>query len=345
MAIQLIYPGPGEALLCLRAMRSVVARADGVPPASRALMEAAKTAILKIDADTDALAPITPAELAAGLRTPGLAEQFVQAMLINVLADGMPDPECMSRVEAFAAALGVAAPALRTARLLCEQHMILFRLDFMRRSHIKDMFVDQYRHHGGIRGVAAGVLGMRGLHEDPELAKRYIALGELPADTFGYAYFHHCRDQGFAFPGEQNGFPEGGVYHDLTHVLSGYHTTPAEETLVAGFQAAYKRVNPFYVILLAVFNFGTGVNVTPVNQPHITSVLATPGLAARFIQAVERGSQVNTDLSDGWDYWPFFPLPLAEARRPSTSFPRPPSLKPQPNKHSPPPGLTPGGHE
>ena len=165
------------------------------------------------------------------------------------------------------------------------------------------------------RGVAAGVLGMRGLHEDPVLARRYVALGDLPADTFGYAYFHHCRDRGFAFPGEPNGFPEGGVYHDMTHVLSGYGTTPQEETLVAGFQAGYKRVNPFYVILLGIFNFSTGVNVTPLTQPHITGILATPGLAPRFIQAVERGRQVNTDLFDGWDYWPVLQLRLAEARR------------------------------
>jgi hypothetical protein len=325
MTSQLIHPGPEEAMLCLRAMRSVVARADGVPPASRAIMEAAKHAVLNIDADIDALPPITPAELAAGVHTPGLADQFVQAMLINVLADGMPDPECMARVEAFATALGVATPALRTTRLLCEQHMILFRLDFHRRSHIKDMFVDQYRHHGGIRGVAAGVLGMRGLREDPELAKRYIALGDLPADTFGYAYFHHCRDQGFAFPGEPNGFPEGGAYHDMAHVLSGYGTTPEEETLIAGFQAGCKRVNPFYVILLGIFNFSTGVNVTPLAQPHITGILATPDLAARFIQAVERGRQVNTDLSDNWDYWPVLQLPLAEARRQLNVVPEQPA--------------------
>lgn len=313
--MQLIHPGPAEALLCLRAMRSVVARADGVPPASRALMNAAKTAVLDIEADIDLLAPITPAELAAGVTTPGLADQFVQAMLINVLADGEPDPECFARVAAFAAALGIAAPALRTVRLLCEHHTVLFRIDFMRRSHLRDIFADQYRHHGGIRGLAAGVLGQRGLHEDAALAQRYLALGELPQGTFGHAYFHHCRDNGFAFPGERTGFPEAGVYHDMTHVLSGYGTTPEEETMVGAFTAGYKRVNPFYVILLPLFTFSTGVNVTPADQPHVTGVLAAPGVAARVIAAVERGGRVNTDLSNNWDFWPLLPLPLDAARR------------------------------
>jgi hypothetical protein len=163
--MQLIHPGPNEALLCLRAVRSVVTRADGIPPAARAMMTAAQQSILNTDADLDGLAPITPAQLAAGIATPGLADQVVQAMLLGILADGAPVPECEKLVEAFAVALGVSIPALRTVRLLCEQHMLLFRLDFLRRSNFKDMIVDQYQHHGGIRGVVQGLLGMRGFRD------------------------------------------------------------------------------------------------------------------------------------------------------------------------------------
>jgi hypothetical protein len=312
----LIHPGPVEAALGLRAVKCANSRDGVVPPAARALMEAAKRSVLgNIEADIDSLPPITPAELAAGLTTPGLADQVIQAMIVGVLADGEPDPRCLARIEEFAAALGVTAPALRTVRLLCEHHMILFRLDFMRRSHLKDMVVDQYRHHGGIRGVAEAVLGLRGLHEDPAVARRYIALGDLAPGTLGHAFFRHYREHGFAFPGEPHGFPEAGVYHDLTHVLSGYGTTPQEETLIAAFTAGYKRVNPFYVVLLGVFNFSTGVNVTPVPQPHLTGTLGEPGIAPRFIEAIERGSRVNTDLSHNWDFWPYMPLPLDEARR------------------------------
>lgn len=313
--MQLIHPGPEEAALCLRAVRTAVSRNGVAPAAARALMEAAKQAVLNIDHDIETLAPIVPVELAAGLHTPGLGDQVIQGMVVGVLADGEPDPDCLARVEAFAAALGVAAPAVRTVRLLCERHMVLFRLDFMRRSHLKDIFVDQYKHHGGIRGLAAGILGLRGLHEDPEIAKRYIALAELAPDTLGHAFFRHYRDHGFAFPGEPLGFPEAGIYHDLTHVLAGYSTSPAEETLVTGFTAGYKRVNPFYVILLGVLTFSTGVNATPAPQPHLTGTIGEPGVAPRFFEAVERGSRVNTDLSDNWDFWPFMPLPLDEARK------------------------------
>jgi hypothetical protein len=312
--MQLIHPGPEEALLCLRAVRTTVAREGLVPPAARALMTAAQRAILNTDVDLDALAPIAPAELVAGLKTPGLADQVVQAMLIGVLADGEPDPACEARAEAFATALGVAAPALRTVRLLCEQHLLLFRLDFLRRSHFKDMLVDQFRNHGGLGGLAKGILGLRGLYRDPALADRYAALGTLPSDTLGYAYFHHIRDNGFGFPGEPGSLPEGAVYHDLTHVLSGYGITPAGETCVGGFTSGYKKVNPFYVLLVPALTFGAGLNVTPSPQPTMHGILAEPGVAAEFIRAVERGSRVNADLSDNWDFWPLLPLPIDEAR-------------------------------
>jgi hypothetical protein len=44
-------------------------------------------------------------------------------------------------------------------------------------------------------------------------------------------------------------------------------------------------------------------------------VLGKPGMADRLFAAIERGSQVNTDLSDKWDYWAYAALPLDEARR------------------------------
>jgi len=312
--MNLIHPGPEEGMLCLRAVRTAVERANGIPPAARAMMTAAQQVLLNLDADLDTLPTITPAQLAAGLKTPGLAEQVVQAMLLGVLADGEPVPECEARVEACAKALGVDIPGLRTVRLLCEHHMALFRLDFLRRSNFRDMIRDQYQHHGGTMGVVHGIMGMRGLREDPELARRYQPLRDLPEDTLGGAFVQFYKANGFSLPGERGGFPEGAVYHDLTHVLSGYGATPEGETMVGGFTAGYKRVNPFYVLLLPTLTFSTGINMTPSNQPRVTATLAQPGVAEGFIKAVERGGRVNTDLSNNWDYWPYLELPLAEAR-------------------------------
>jgi hypothetical protein len=312
--MKLIHPSGDEALACLRAMRTVTAGDDPLPPAARALMAAAQRILMSLDTDLDALSPIGAVALKAAIVTPGLAEQLVHALIVGTLADGEPDPAAFARLQEFAGALGVAPPGLRTLRLLIQRQMLLFRLDFLRRSHVADMIRDTYHHQGGIRGVAEAVLGQRGIYEDKALAARFAALGELPVGTLGHVYFTHCRDNGFAFPGERGGFPYAGAYHDMTHVLSGYGITPEGELLLGGFMAGYKRTNPFYIVLLTALLWGAGINVTPLAQPHQTGTLAKPGLADEFITAIERGSRVNTDLSDNWDFWPLMPLPLDEAR-------------------------------
>jgi ubiquinone biosynthesis protein Coq4 len=152
------------------------------------------------------------------------------------------------------------------------------------------------------------------MHEDPAVAARYKALGELPRDTLGYAFWQHCTDHGFAFPGEPFGFPEAGVYHDFTHVLSGYSTEPSGEVQIGGFTAGYKKHTPVFVILFVMLTFSAGTNVTPVEQPVSFSILAQDGLADGFFTAVERGSRVPIDLSDGWDRWAWVEKPLAQAR-------------------------------
>jgi len=312
--MQLIHPGPEEGLLGLRAMR-MVALADGeIGPAARALVAAAQAFLLDLDVALDDLPPITPAELAAGLSGP-LALQLCQGMMVVSLADGPPSPAAWVRITAFASALHVDMPALRTLQKMMEEHMLLFKLDFMRHSHIADMFKQQFLHHGGIRGLAAGILGMRGLHEDAALAARFTAFADLPEDTLGRHFFRHYRDNGFAFPGEKFGFPLAGAYHDFVHVLGGYSASPDGEMLVGGLTAGFRKHNPFYVILFAQLTFGAGINMAPVKQPTVTSIMAQPGLAPRFFRAIERGAAMNTDLSDDWNFWELVGLPIADARQ------------------------------
>ena len=311
--MQLIHPSPEQGLLGARALR-MVAGADGaVGPAAQAVMDAARHVLVGLDGPAGDLPPIAPAELAAGISGP-LAEQLVQGMLVVGFADGPLSDAAFARIGEFAAAMHVDMPALHTMQKMMEHHATLFKLDFMRHSQIGGMMADQYRHHGGIVGLAKGILGMQGLVEDPALAGRFIAFGDLPENTLGYAFFRHYRDNGFAFPGEKHGFPVAGAYHDFAHVLGGYHATPAEEMLVGGLVAGFRRTNPFYVILFVQLTFGAGMNMTPVPQPTTRSVLAEPGLAERFFRSVERGGAMNTDLSDGWDFWPLAPLPIDEAR-------------------------------
>ena len=311
--MQFLHPNPNLALAGLRAMRMLGEAHGTFGAATHNLLDAAQKHILRTDFDLDALTPITPEELGAALDDPALARQFAQGMTVVSLAEG-PLTEAQGRLMTrFAEALDVDEPAIKVLRGLAEHHMVLFRLDFMRRSHLADAAQISIRENGFI-ATAKAIAAFRGMREDPELAARYEALGKLPADTLGCAFYRHCRDHGFAFPGEKRGFPEAGIYHDLTHVLSGYRTDPAGEIQVGGFTGGYKKHNPIFVILFVMLTFSAGINMTPLEQPNVHGIFATEGLAEKFLTAVERGSRVPIDLSDRWDHWAWVEKPLEQVR-------------------------------
>ena len=54
----------------------------------------------------------------------------------------------------------------------CVGHMLVFKLDFLRRSQVGEIMRNQLDQHG-VLGLAKGVLGLRGLMEDTALAARY----------------------------------------------------------------------------------------------------------------------------------------------------------------------------
>ena len=313
--MHLLQPDPAAALLGLRALKTIASASGTIGPTQRALMDAVRRVILRIDADIDTLPPVTPAELAAGFPLPELRHQFANGMLVMALADGVPSRETVAAVEAFAAALGIATPELADLRLLAERHMLVFKLDFLRRSQIADIMKNQLAQKGPL-SVAKSVLIMRGVMEDPALAARYRVWEKLPEDTLGHHLVAFYAKNGFSLPGERKGFPEAGLYHDLCHVLGGYDTDPEGEIQVAAFTAGFKHTRPFYVMLFAVLIFSTGVNMRPSNEDFVTTgVLGKPGVAERMFAAVERGTKVNLDLSDNWDYWAYVGLPIDEVRR------------------------------
>ncbi len=311
--MRLLQPSSTEARLGLRAMKMVAAATGDSLPARR-LMEAAQRQVLHTAYDIDALEPITAEELAQGYQDPALRHQLVQGMIVASIANGVPSPEQFAVVQRFAQSLAVQAPEVETIRRLAERQMLLFRLDFYRHSHLPRMATDEVRDHGGLLGLVKALLGQRGYLEDKAVAAPYLALEQLPEGTLGRVFFQHCRSHGFAFPGEPGGFPESAIYHDFTHVLSGYGVDAAGEVQVGGFQAGYMRKNTAYMALFVLLTFTSGVNMTPLPQQHSVGILGQEDLADKFLHAVERGSRVNTDLSDRWDFWPLVRRPIAEVR-------------------------------
>lgn len=312
--MRLQQPNAKQALAGLRAMKTIGLAQGEIGPAHLALMQAAQAHVLHTKHNIELLTPITPSELGEAIDDPAIAEQLVHAMAIISVADDSPTARAAELIKAYSIALktNVSEPDILLS--LAHKHSLLFRFDFYRRSHLRSALEEQFNRRSFLDALQQ-IAAFRGILEDSELANKYRSLGTLPPDTVGYAFYHHYADNGFAFPGEKYGFPEGGVYHDFSHVLGGYGTTSEEEMLVSGFIAGFRKENPAFVMLFTMLTFGAGVNMTPINQPHSQHIMATPGLADRFFRAIDRGSKVNVDLSVNWDHWAWVEKKLSDAQK------------------------------
>ncbi len=312
-----LKPGPELAPYELRAM-TVVTRAarSGLGPPQRAMLDAAQQLLLETDLDVDTLPPIAPAELASHLDDPAQARQLVRLMAAMSLADGPPSQEQVDLLTSFATALGVKEPAVKVLRPLAQGRMLRFRLAFFRHAHIRIYLRNSYRMLGGIWPVIRAILIMRGvIPEDVETAARFRALEHLSEDTLGHRFFRHYVDAGLAFPGEKGGFPVGALFHDFSHVLAGYDTSPEGELKNAAFQAGFTRhEDDFFVALFAIVIHTAGINLAPFPMPVLLGRIGQGTLAADVLHGLQRGAAMTVDLSTDWDFWEYVALPLDVAR-------------------------------
>ena len=230
----------------------------------RAVLDALQKIPYETSIDLEATGPRPLSSLKAHTETTEEAQQLVRLMLVVALADGPPSAEQITVIESTARELGVHEPAVGVMRLLAEHRMLRFRISFMRRSHLRNYFANTYRLCDGAGAVAKGILMFRGVINDKALTARYRALGKLPSDTLGRQFHDHCIAAPIPFPGEKGGFPEGAVYHDFTHVLSSYDTSPEGEMKAAAFQAGYTQGNwDFFTWLFALVIHTAGINLAP----------------------------------------------------------------------------------
>jgi hypothetical protein len=314
--MDLVHPGPASAKAQLHALAMVAAAAgNGFGAPQRCFLEAIGEVVLVTGEDSSAPKPITPGELAGQVEVPAEALQLIRLMVVMAVCDGPPSEAQMALLRGFARGLGVEEPAVQVIGHLARGNVRRFRIAFLRRSHIRQ-YMRNTRRMAGVLGVVRGILRFRGvLPEDEATASRFRALGQLPEDTLGHRFYQHCMKDGIAFPGEKRGFPEGAIFHDITHVLSGYDTSAQGEMKNAAFQAGYtKGDHDFFTWLISVVLHATGVNLTPFDMGFEPGRMGEPGLAVDVLRELERGSALPQDLGDGWDFWPYMELPIDVAR-------------------------------
>jgi tellurite resistance protein len=316
--MDLLEPDAQSAPDQLRAM-TMVARAagNGLDRPQRALLDAIQKVVMKTELDIESLPSISPEELATRVDDPAVARQLIRLMVVMALSDGPPSKEQMSLLSSFARAMGVEEPAVKVIGYLAKGRLLRFRLAFMRRSHVRHYLRNTYRMSGSLLAVVRSLLIFRGvIRGDPETASRFRAMEDLPEGSLGHLFFRHCADAALPFPGEKGGFPEGALYHDFTHVLTGYDTSPEGEMKNAAFQAGYTRDDhDFFVWLFSIVLHTTGINLLPFPIEVLPGRIGQDDLAVDILRELKRGTRMKLDLGDGWSCWEYVELPIEVARK------------------------------
>src|SRR5262245_42507537 len=262
--MELKIPSPEQAYWGLRAMKTVT-MADGALDASELHMMEAVQQIIGTTHQLEKLTPITPMELARALPDQQIRGQLVQGLIVMSLIDRKASPQESDVVEQFAQALEVSVPEVKDLRHVLNGEILRLRLDLVRRFWVRDKLKEVWNEEG-LRGIFKLVGGMLGQYENEAVAAPYQALDKYPAGSLGRAYWEYCRNNKFALPGEKGGGPEFVVFHDCTHVLSGYGTDPEGEVQVACFSAGFRRRDPWLFVFFVLLQFHVGVRMTPITK-------------------------------------------------------------------------------
>ncbi len=297
----------------LGAMKAIALEhgAGAVTDTDRAAIASAATIVLGLDGETpfDALAPVTPQQLAAATLDADGAAQAVRFLAIMSVVDGVVDPEKTAHVQAYADALGVHEDYLTILTEVAASEIVQAAACIMRKNVASFPRLDHAKWRDG---AVAAFFPYRDA-EQPELAARYETLGELPEGTFGRAFFDHFQRNGFAFPGHADGLAEGFTTpHDSSHVLSSYSTSQAGEICVSTFIGGMHPDHPMAAEILPVlYSWHLGVQITPV-AGHFEGAFEP----RRFWTAWDRGHATTVDVvADDWDFWGATEVDLEELRR------------------------------
>lgn len=301
MDIKVFSPGELEAVL--GALLGVATADDSFTRAERDFVDTIAR-LHGAEVDIDALRPISGAELATVVRDPHRRKRAVQLAIILALVEGDPEGSTEHAVRELASELGIEDEGVKVLYDMSHGHTMIARIEMVRRVSRSIRTVDGFP---GFFKTAMQALGVA--PEDHALAERYQALGALPADSFGHAFFTHYRKNGFPLPGEKRG-ASAIVFHDVGHVLSGYDVDPEGEIQQAAFQAGFRRSDGFLFLLFGVLQFHLGLRITPVakGQRGLFDV-------KRVLRAAERGAACKVDFGAGFDLFEHASKPLDELRR------------------------------
>jgi hypothetical protein len=262
----------------------------------------------RIDMPTfDAIAPVTPAALAAALTGSNLAEDAAKFLTIMAFVDGKLDKAKIASVLRYASALGIHERYLDEVAAAASDRLQEALAD-MTRSNMESITWRPWT--GG--DVNKWLMPYGDGNADPALAARFASLQKLPPDSFGHAFWQHFTENNYTFPGDPKALNAAfSLPHDSVHVLSGYDTTPRGELLASTFTAAMHPRYPMAGhVLPVIFSWHLQLQINAVAKKAARALDPE-----EFWHAWAGGAATTVDtFAPGWDFWDYTTVPLRELR-------------------------------
>ena len=309
--VLLLPPDAAEVATVARGVISAVAPAGGLTGLQQTLLAAMFHALTGFDIDPAAVQaglaerPYSAQEFAQDLhrRNAAFRGRIVQTMITaELVLDPLP-AAVAARVAEFAAELAVHDDLENVLHASADRGRRLAAIDFDRNGYLHDFDPGHTAHLHVADGALHGP--WTPVEDDPALAARWAALGELPPGTLGRGVYDFYKTRGFAFPGSPGSAPPLLAQHDWVHILADYGTRVESEIEVFAFIArANDDLHAFSLLAMVVSLFETGslasgAGLFEADRGH----LSQPGMATRFADALRRAalcSGSNDFMATDW---------------------------------------------
>jgi len=284
-------PDSPEVELIARGIVTAITPPGGLTDLQQMLFDATIEAMTGVTVRSAALVPISAHAYAQGLarRNEAFRSRMVQSMIMGALVLRPLPQEVADRVAEFAREMSVDDGMLTVAQRFAAGSLGLAAFDFDRNGYTADWSSDR-----------AAVLHTSGAMDsawsecvnDPALAARWTALGDLPAGTIGRSMFEFYEARGFVFPGLPGSAPPLLAQHDWVHVLADYGTRVESELEVFAFMSrANDDPRAFSLFAMVVSLFETGYLRSGAGLfEAFPGQLSQAGVAQRVADALRRGA-------------------------------------------------------
>jgi hypothetical protein len=284
-------PDAAEVDAICMGVRSAVGLDAGLTEIQQLLMGAVVTAMTGHPAALDG-EPVGPEEFAGLLARRNLEfrTRIVQIMVLLALVVRPLPSELTDRVGAFARELGVEEGMLEVASRFADGSLGLAAFDFERNGYTATWHPEDAKVLHTSRELTSA---WEASLDDPDLARQWTDLEDLPKGTLGRTITDFYRARGFSYPGCPGSAPPLLAQHDWVHVLADYGTTVESELEVFAFIArANDDMRAFSLLAMVVSLFETGYLRSGAGLfEYSPGHLAGQGMALRVADAMRRGVQ------------------------------------------------------